>query len=71
MKSAARLELKLLGGFEARLQAGAALVLPTQKTQALLAYLALRAVENQEDPAEAAREPALRRRERVPRPLGR
>ena len=41
MKSAARLELKLLGGFEARLQAGAALVLPTKKTQALLAYLAL------------------------------
>jgi predicted ATPase/DNA-binding SARP family transcriptional activator len=39
--SGAHLELKLLGGFEARLQAGAALVLPTQKTQALLAYLAL------------------------------
>src|SRR5215813_13158642 len=37
----APLELKLLGGFEARLQAGPALVLPTQKTQALLAYLAL------------------------------
>jgi predicted ATPase/DNA-binding SARP family transcriptional activator len=35
------LELKLLGGFEAHLQAGAALVLPTQKTRALLAYLAL------------------------------
>ena len=41
MKSAAHLELKLLGGFEAQLQAGAALVLPTKKTQALLAYLAL------------------------------
>jgi predicted ATPase/DNA-binding SARP family transcriptional activator len=39
--SEVHLELKLLGGFEARLQAGAALVLPTQKTQALLAYLAL------------------------------
>jgi DNA-binding SARP family transcriptional activator len=39
--SEAHLELKLLGGFEARLQAGAALVLPTQKAQALLAYLAL------------------------------
>ena len=41
MTSKALLELKLLGGFEARLQAGPALVLPTQKTQALLAYLAL------------------------------
>ena len=41
MTSRARLELKLLGGFEARLQGGAALVFPTQKTQALLAYLAL------------------------------
>src|SRR5262245_21801333 len=39
--SNARRELRLLGGFEARLHAGAALVLPTQKTQALLAYLAL------------------------------
>jgi predicted ATPase/DNA-binding SARP family transcriptional activator len=39
--SEAHLELKLLGGFEARLQAGVALVFPTQKTQALLAYLAL------------------------------
>jgi DNA-binding SARP family transcriptional activator len=38
--SEAHLQLKLLGGFEAR-QAGTALVLPTQKTQALLAYLAL------------------------------
>ena len=41
MTSQAPLEIKLLGGFEARLRAGAALVLPTQKTQALLAYLAL------------------------------
>src|SRR5689334_16054916 len=41
LKSEARLELKLLGGFEAHLQGGAALVLPTRKTQALLAYLAL------------------------------
>src|SRR5262245_5842819 len=41
MTSKTHLELKLLGGFEARLRAGAALVLPTQKAQALLAYLAL------------------------------
>src|SRR5262245_46316338 len=41
LKSKARLELNLLGGFEAHLQGGAALVLPTRKTQALLAYLAL------------------------------
>ena len=41
MTSKAHLELRLLGGFEARLAAGAALVLPTKKTQALLAYLAL------------------------------
>ena len=41
MKSKARLELKLFGGFEAHLQGGPALVLPTRKTQALLAYLAL------------------------------
>ena len=41
MQSEARLELKLLGGFEAHLQGGAPLVLPTRKTQALLAYLAL------------------------------
>jgi predicted ATPase/DNA-binding SARP family transcriptional activator len=39
--SRAHLELKLLGGFEAHLQGGAALVLPTKKTQAILAYLAL------------------------------
>src|SRR2546425_947514 len=34
--------LTLLGGFQARLAAGQALVLPTKKGQALLAYLALR-----------------------------
>ena len=38
--AAAHLEIKLLGGFEAR-HAGTLLVLPTQKSQALLAYLAL------------------------------
>ncbi|MFQ5945749.1 MAG: AAA family ATPase [Anaerolineae bacterium] len=37
----ARLTLTLLGGFQARLQAGPALTLPTQKARALLAYLAL------------------------------
>jgi DNA-binding SARP family transcriptional activator len=36
-----KLCLSLLGGFQARLEAGAALVLPTRKAQALLAYLAL------------------------------
>src|SRR5712664_3872403 len=36
-----KLSLALLGGFQARLEAGAALVLPTRKAQALLAYLAL------------------------------
>ena len=41
MKSSARLKLTLLGGFQAQLEAGATLVLPTKKTQALLAYLAL------------------------------
>ncbi len=41
MKSPARLRLTLLGGFHAQLEAGAALVLPTRKAQALLAYLAL------------------------------
>jgi len=41
VKSRASLELKLLGGFEAHLQGGTALVFPTRKTQALLAYLAL------------------------------
>jgi DNA-binding SARP family transcriptional activator len=33
--------LTLLGGFEAQLDNGAGLVLPTRKAQALLAYLAL------------------------------
>ena len=37
----ARLTLSLLGGFQARLEPGGALSLPTRKTQALLAYLAL------------------------------
>ena len=41
MTSGAHLELKLLGGFEARVHAGAAMVLPTKKAQALLGYLAL------------------------------
>jgi DNA-binding SARP family transcriptional activator/tetratricopeptide (TPR) repeat protein len=37
----ARLSLTLLGGFQARLDPGPALSLPTRKSQALLAYLAL------------------------------
>jgi DNA-binding SARP family transcriptional activator len=37
----ARLSLTLLGGFQARLDTGEALGLPTRKAQALLAYLAL------------------------------
>jgi tetratricopeptide (TPR) repeat protein len=37
----ARLELTLLGGFQARLVPGGAITLPTRKAQALLAYLAL------------------------------
>ena len=41
MKPEARLTLTVLGGFQARLHDGSALVLPTRKTQALLAYLAL------------------------------
>ena len=41
MKASARLNLRILGGFEARLEPGSLLVLPTKKTQALLAYLAL------------------------------
>jgi DNA-binding SARP family transcriptional activator len=40
MKVAARVRLRLLGGFQAGVDGGAALVLPTRKTQALLAYLA-------------------------------
>jgi DNA-binding SARP family transcriptional activator len=37
----ARLSLTLLGGFQARLDSGEPLALPTRKAQALLAYLAL------------------------------
>src|SRR5262245_7314374 len=36
-----RLDLTLLGGFHARLEPGSAIALPTRKSQALLAYLAL------------------------------
>src|SRR5262245_1730777 len=36
-----RLSLTLLGGFQARLDPGPPLALPTRKSQALLAYLAL------------------------------
>jgi DNA-binding SARP family transcriptional activator len=39
----ARLHLRLLGGFEVRLESGPPVTLPTRKTQALLAYLALAA----------------------------
>jgi len=41
LKPAAGLKLTLLGGFQAQLEAGAVLVLPTRKAQALLAYLAV------------------------------
>ena len=41
MKLAARVKLTLLGGFQAQLGAGSPLAVPTRKTQALLAYLAL------------------------------
>jgi predicted ATPase/DNA-binding SARP family transcriptional activator len=41
LKPKARLKLTLLGGFQAQLEPGPALVLATKKTQALLAYLAL------------------------------
>ena len=37
-----RVSLKLFGGFQARLEPGLPLALPTRKAQALLAYLALR-----------------------------
>src|SRR5881392_3801204 len=37
----ARLSLTLLGGLQARLDPGPAIALPTRKSQALLAYLAL------------------------------
>src|SRR5947209_6403555 len=36
-----RLSVTLLGGFQARLDSGPAIALPTRKSQALLAYLAL------------------------------
>src|SRR5688572_24747247 len=41
MKARTKLNLRVLGGFEARLDPGSVLVLPTKKTQALLTYLAL------------------------------
>jgi DNA-binding SARP family transcriptional activator len=41
MKARTKLNLRVLGGFEARLEPGSVLVLPTKKTQALLTYLAL------------------------------
>ena len=41
MKLAARVQLSLLGGFQAQLDTGSALVLATRKTQALVAYLAV------------------------------
>jgi predicted ATPase/DNA-binding SARP family transcriptional activator len=41
VKLTARVKLTLLGGFQAQVGTGAPLVLPTRKTQALLAYLAL------------------------------
>ena len=37
-----RVSLRLFGGFQARLEPGVSLTLPTKKAQALLAYLALR-----------------------------
>src|SRR5262249_43251423 len=37
----ARLQLTLFGGFQARLDPGSTITLPTRKAQALLAYLAL------------------------------
>ena len=37
----ARLSLTLLGGFQARLDSGAPVALPTRKAQALLAFLAM------------------------------
>ena len=41
MKPEVRLKVTVLGGFQAELEPGRALVLPTKKAQALLAYLAL------------------------------
>ena len=37
----AHLDLSLLGGFQARLESGSPLALPTKKAQALLGYLAI------------------------------
>src|SRR5438046_1165575 len=37
----ARLDVSLLGGFQARLESGSPLALPTKKAQALLGYLAI------------------------------
>src|SRR5262245_57721922 len=37
-----RVRLKIFGGFQARLEPGLQITLPTRKAQALLAYLALR-----------------------------
>ena len=48
LKPAATLKLTLLGGFHAQLEAGAVFVLPTRKSQALLAYLALPAGQAQD-----------------------
>jgi len=41
MRVSSKLNLRVLGGFDARLDPGSVLVLPTKKTQALLTYLAL------------------------------
>src|SRR5438552_3167643 len=41
LKPEVRLKVTVLGGFQAELEPGRALVLPTKKAQALLAYLAL------------------------------
>jgi DNA-binding SARP family transcriptional activator len=40
-RSGDRVEIRLLGGFEVRLSSGSRLVLPTAKSRALLAYLAM------------------------------
>ena len=66
VKSSARLRLTLLGGFQAQLDAGAALVLPTKKTQALLAYLALPL--GQAHPREKLATPAVGRHAGCPGP---
>jgi len=41
MRAMARLELTLLGGFQARLEPGSLLPIPTRKAQALVGYLAM------------------------------